>query len=177
MFSCIGEDGRPRYIMTRFLCCNLRTAIYIIGFNELVVYTGLMAALVYFMAHLKGRIVEGRFSMPTMFLMFTVHIIFDFLLIYAVRNKRRNILWGWIWARCVQMLGYVQRNLVWMFLMIMGDTSTGMVVLMGGYIVVIIASNLLAVVIIRSYALQLKAMETLSSSPLQYTPGEAREAT
>ncbi|KAK4318219.1 hypothetical protein Pmani_010756 [Petrolisthes manimaculis] len=130
------------------------------------------------MANANGRIVLGRFSMPTLFLVFTVHIIFDILLIYAVRNKRRDILWGWNWARCVQMVGYVQRNLVWLFLIIMNNTSsTGLIFLMAGNIVVMIASNILAVAVVRSYALQLKAMETLSSSPLQYTPGEEREAT
>ncbi|KAK3855853.1 hypothetical protein Pcinc_037776 [Petrolisthes cinctipes] len=123
-------------------------------------------------AGLRNRNIGGiyRLSFLSMGLRFGVHFILSCVLLHGLRTKRRELLWGYIYARGLLMAALVS---FWIQLLVLipYPLAQGILTVL---VLVCLGIVVLAILTVRSYAIQLKAMTALGDSSLYYDRHEER---
>ncbi|KAK3855855.1 hypothetical protein Pcinc_037778 [Petrolisthes cinctipes] len=164
MGVCTSIEGQPRCLLARVFCLSLRSAAIIVAAIDLMFFLGYISYSTYrvtqeeyiFAAGMMiGDIIEG----------FT-HLAVAVILAVGLYKERRQLLRAWIWTRSVVLVTDVSTlfvaSTVHIGLSDEEDGSTSGAVTQLIVCLTIIPFYVFFIVVVRSYALELKAKDNLS---------------
>ncbi|KAK4318220.1 hypothetical protein Pmani_010757 [Petrolisthes manimaculis] len=180
MCTCGGRgEGGARCFFTHVCCCSLKITVFIVAIIDLLVFLTCTIILLLpwafgelHFSRARNRYIGGipRSGPLSVGLRFGVQFILSCVLIHGLRTKRRELLWGYIYARGLLMAGLVS---IWINVLVEFPYP---IVLAIATAVLLVALGIvvLTILTVRSYAIQLKAMAALSDSSLYYDRHEER---
>ncbi|KAK4287429.1 hypothetical protein Pmani_039500 [Petrolisthes manimaculis] len=180
MCTCGGRgEGGARCFFTHVCCCSLKITVFIVAIIDLLVFLTctIMLLLPWSLGEIRSPTMRSkniggiqRLSFLSLGLRFGVQFILSCVLIHGLRTKRRELLWGYIYARGLLMAGLVS---FWIQLLVLVSYPIAHV-LITAVLLVALGIVVLTILTVRSYAIQLKAMAALSDSSLYYDRHEER---